>query len=322
MNWREVEPRTSRLWVRFVPRRWPGSVEPYLGVVEHRIVWPASVRDQRHELPPAPPAGEVVLLPPLEKARTREKQDCALLCLAAGGVVLDQPGPELVSEPANASPGSLQVFDLLRPLFEKNLSALDKLARSPIVLVPLLPGVSAEEAEWEPILRTLAAQPPLAVVGIAPELTPVDRRRLVERIGEESFERVHHSLASAADLERRFAHAAHAAGLNPFFERPVVPGLSPRAERNRRIASVLFEAGERWLALGRGESDGASLLAAGRHVESATQQIEALARERQLALLSYLSPLARQAVEAYVDSGRSALLEELRAEWVGDRVAA
>ena len=73
---------------------------------------------------------------------------------------------------------------------------------------------------------------------------------------------------------------------------------------------------------GRGESDAASLLAAGRHVESATQQIEALARERQLALLSYLSPLARGAVESFVESGRSALVEELRAEWVGDRVAA
>ena len=322
MSWREVEPRASRLWVRFAPRRWPAPAEPCLDLVEQRILWPSAGRDRQPELPSAPPAGDVVLLPSMEKARTREKQALASLCVGAGGVVLDQLGTEPPSEPAETLPGALPVVDLFFLLFEKNLSALEKLPRSSIVVVPLLPGVSAEETDWESLLRALAEKRSLAVVGIAPELAPVDRRRLVERIGEESFERVHHSSVSPAELERRFARAAHAAGLNPFFERPAVPGLSPRAQRNRRIAALLLEAGERWLAVGRGEADGASLMAAGKFVESATQEIEALARERQLALLPYLSPLARTTVESFVKDGRSPLLAELRAEWAGVEVPA
>jgi hypothetical protein len=320
LSFREIEPRASRLWIRFSPRRWPAADRPYLDLAERRIVWPAaSGRAATVELPSTVPPGEVVLLPPVEKDRTREKQAFAVSIASAGGQVLNQEISTAESGVEGA--GVTRVIDLLFPVLERDLAVLDVVSPKEIVLVPLLPVVNADEAAWEVLLRRLAPRTPRAVVGVAPELAPPDRRRLVERLGEESFERVHHAGSSPVELERGFARAVVAAGLNPFFDR-LETGLPPRAARNRRIAAVLFEAGERWLALGRGEADGASLLAAGRHVESAAQEIEALARERQLALLPFLSPLARATVERFVAEGRSALLAELRAEWTGAGVAA
>jgi hypothetical protein len=318
VSFRELEPRASRLWIRFSPRRWPAAARPHLDLVERRIAWRAAGgRASAFDLPAPAPAGEVVLLPPLRKERTREKQAFAASVVAAGGYVLFQ---EYGTETSGGVGSEVTpLVDLLFPLLEGDLAVIDTVSPQGVVLVPLLPILSSDESSWEAILRRLEARAPLAVVGVAPELAPADRRRLVEQLGEESFERVHHAGGSAIELERGFARAAAAAGLNPFFERPEV-GLAPRAARNRRMAAVLFEAGERWLALGRGEADGVSLLAAARHVESATQEIEALARERQLALLPFLSPLARETVERFVADGRSALLAELRAEWTGVEV--
>lgn len=320
MSFRELEPRASRLWIRFAPRRWPACSRPWLDLTERRIVWPSPGRAGEVDLEPQlPPSSDVALLPPVEKARTREKQELGSALVAKGCAVLFQRAAEDDALPKGD--GAALVQDLLFPLLEDNLAALEGVSPAAIVLVPLLPGVSESATAWGPLLRQLAARTPLAVVGLVPELTPIDRRRLVDRLGESSFERVHHHAAPGPELERSFARAVVAAGLNPFFERPAVR-LAPRATRNRRIAAALFEAGERWLALGRSESDGAALLAAARHAESATQDLEALARERQLAHLPFLSAIARREIERFAEEGRSELVAELRAEWVGAGVAA
>jgi hypothetical protein len=215
------------------------------------------------------------------------------------------------------------VLDLTASLLANRFEVEARFSEPPIaVIAPLLPSGSRHPTLWPNIVSPLEKSSPAAILGVSPELSPVDRRRLVESLGEEFFDRVHHEPEPGLREERDFAHFVANLGMNPFFERPRVQGLSLRAERNRRIAAVLFEAGERWLALERGEADGASLLAAGRHVESATLEIEALARERQLALLPYLAPLARRTVEAFVAEGRSPLLTELRASWAGVEVHA
>lgn len=241
--------------------------------------------------------------------------------VSAHGFVLDHSFGEREErfEPVQAS-RSLE--DLLFPLLENNVAPATIVAREAVVMVPLVAGLSDDESRWPGWLAGLRALEPVAVVGVSPQLTPADRRRLVERLGEDRFEAIHHSRRAGAEVERAFARAVAAAGLSPFFERPDAP-LPPRRARNRRLATVLFEAGERWLALGRGEAHGASLLAAARHVESATQEVEAMARERQLVLLPFLSQFARRTIEACVAAnGRSALLAELRSEWIGAEVPA
>lgn len=319
MTWREHEPRASRLWIRFSPRRWPGVSRAYFDPAERRIVWPDAAGGSV-ELPSLSLPGEVVILPPVEKDRSMEKRRMAA-AMSTHGFVLDHSTGER-EERFESAPPSRSLEDLLFPLLENNLAPATNVARGAVVVVPLVAGLSDDESRWSGWLAGLASAEPAAVVGISPQLTPVDRRRLVERLGEDQFEAIHHSRRAGAEVERAFARAVATAGLSPFFERPDVP-LPPRRARNRRLATVLFEAGERWLALGRGEADGASLLAAARHVESATQEIEAMARERQLLLLPFLSLIARRTIEACVDAnGRSALLAELRSEWIGAEVAA
>jgi len=320
VSFRELEPRASRLWIRFAPRRWPAAGRPWLDVAERRIVWPAAGRAAELDLPAGAAASpDVVLLPPLEKARTREKQSLCAALVAEGCAVLAQHTMD--DERIPKVEGVLTVEDLLFPLLENNVAALDAVTPESILLVPLISGLSAVAGEWGTLLDRLAKRSPAAVVGLAPELSPIDRRRLVEQLGEDSFERVHHPADSEPEIERSFARAVVAAGLSPFFERPAAR-LAPRTARNRRLAAALFEAGERWLALGRSEADGAALLAAARHVESAVQDLEALARERQLAHLPFLSAIARREIEQFAETGRSRLVAELRAEWVGAGVAA
>jgi hypothetical protein len=292
---------------------------PYLDPAERRIVWPGA-SPLVLDLPESAPEGDVVLLPPLEKDRSREKSRMAA-AVSTHGFVLDHSIGER-GEPFESSQPRRLLEDLLSPLLKNDVSPATSAAREAVVVVPLIAGLSDDESRWSGWLAGLGAVEPAAVVAVSPHLTPVDRRRLVEQLGEDRFEAIHHSRRSSSDSERAFARAVAAAGLSPFFERPEVP-LPPRRARNRGLASVLFEAGERWLALGRGEADGAALLAAARHVESAAQDIEALARERQLVLLPFLSAIARRTIEACVDAnGRSALLAELRSEWIGSEVAA
>ena len=65
MSFRELEPRASRLWIRFSPRRWPAGGAPFLDLAERRIVWPAAGgRSGAFDLPSAVPSADVVLLPP------------------------------------------------------------------------------------------------------------------------------------------------------------------------------------------------------------------------------------------------------------------
>lgn len=261
---------------------------------------------------------DLVLLPPLESAGSGAKAALLKELRAAGVTAIDQ---RFANDLQGRSKNAIVAADLLASQLQGDLGVLDDLPPAAIVLVALIPGGETVRERWRVLLARLAERKPRAIVGIAPELSPLDRRRLVEALGEERFEEVHHGRAAGAELEREFARAVVAAGVSPSLERPELP-LPPRAARNRAIAAALFEAGERWLALGRSEAEGASLLAAARHVERSDRDLSALARERQLTVLPFLSALGRSIVDEVVAEGRSRLLAGLRSEWSGSEVAA
>lgn len=321
MTWREIVPLPSRLWIRYLPRRWPAAREPRLDLVEHRILWPADAAEQRpagEGLPEFKALRDLVALPPVGEEFARARTNLVAAFATAGVPVLDQRAS---GESWSAPPSTTPVADLLSTLLDSNLALLDELPENAWIIFPLIPAVSNDPALWADILRRAAARRPLALVGVAPELSPLDRRRLVEKVGEEHFEAIHHAnleSGSSRRLERAFAAAVAGAGLNPFVERPQV-SLPPRIARNRALATLLAECGERWLSVGRSEAEGAALLAAGRHLESAAAtglDVAALAREGNLAHLGFLSPLTRQVVEgAAGHPAVSPLLAELRAEY-------
>jgi hypothetical protein len=324
LTWREVVPLPSRFWIRHLPRRWPEAEEPRLDLHEHRIVWPqtASHKTPAGERMPSPTAlVDVALVPPVRKDRTREKANLVVDLVAARVPVVDQVCTLDVETPAA---GATVVADLLSALLEGNPALIDELPEQAWIVLPLLPVLSDTPATWPALLERAAARRPSAVVGVAPELTPLDRRRLVERLGEEHFEAIHHTHAEEGvgrRLERAFASAVARAGLPAFLQRPPAE-LPPRLLRNRVLATVLAECGELWLRVGRSEAEGAALLAAARHFESAAVaglDLAALSREGNLAHLGFLSPLALQVIATV--AGQSVLLAsppllaELRAEY-------
>lgn len=331
MTWREVVPLPSRFWIRHLPRRWPEGDEPRLDLLEHRIAWPPPP-GQRHpageRFPGVAALADVAWVPPVRKDRTREKSNLVLDLVAARVPVLDQFSAR---DEETAAAGTTLVADLLSSMLEENPAMIDDLPEQAWIVVPLLPGLSSEPASWADLLRRVALRRPLAVVGVAPELTPIDRRKLVERLGEEQFEAVHHSLGeegAGRRLERAFAAAVARAGLPAFVERPPAE-LPPRLGRNRALATILAECGELWLRVGRSEAEGAALLAAARHVESAAVaglDLAALSREGNLAHLGFLSPLALSLIDSAAGGvphlGRPALLVELRAEYLAEGAGA
>jgi hypothetical protein len=329
LTWREVVPLPSRFWIRHLPRRWPEAEEPRLDLYEHRIVWPPGVGSRPapgDRLPAVAALADVALVPPVRKDRTRERSNLVLDLIAARVPVLDQFS---VLDADSEAPGATVVADLLSALLEGNPALIDELPEQAWIVVPLLPALSSTPESWAALLQRAAARRPSAVLGVAPELTPLDRRRLVERLGEEQFEAIHHTQVeegAGRRLERAFAGAVARAGLPAFVQRPPAE-LPPRLARNRVLATVLAECGELWLRVGRSEAEGSALLAAARHFESAAVaglDLAALSREGNLAHLGFLSPLALQVIASVAgQSGLLAsppLLAELRGEYTAGEV--
>jgi hypothetical protein len=310
VSWRELVPEPSRYWIRYAPKRWPGCDWPAIDLVERRICWPAEAGPSSL---PAPPRArpDRVYAPPVPHALRAERERWVVDLERAGGCALVQLDLEEALEPAATG---ARIVDLLAfLLLGTDESSLRSLPPQIAVAVPLLPGLSDRGAQWQPWLAALARGGRRAVTGLTVDLSPLDRRRLVELAGEERWESVFHG---GDPSERDFARAAAAAGLDPFPARPRLE-LGPRAARNRELATLLAEGGELWLRLGRSEPVGQALLAAARHVEGTPLDLAALAREGNLGVVGWLSPLAASLIEERMRSGRTPLLDELRESYLG-----
>lgn len=311
MSWRELAPEPARCWIRHLPKRWPAPERPVVDPAERRIAWPGGDGAVPLPRPPAGPRLDVVFVPVVPRARRAERERWILDLERGGGAALVAVELDEAAEPAATG---TRLVDLLEPLLTgAPPAALDLLPPEVSALFPLLPGLSGDVESWRPWLAALGRAGRRAVVGLAPELTPPDRRQLAERAGDERFEAIFHGEAPS---EQEFARAASAAGLEPWLARPHID-LAPRRARNREIATLLAEAGDLLVRLGSGEAEGAALLAAARHLEATPLDVAALAREGNLAVLSWLSTAARELVEAQVAQGRVERLEELRAAWRG-----
>jgi hypothetical protein len=149
-------------------------------------------------------------------------------------------------------------------------------------------------------------------IGVAIPLEPVERRRLADLAGEERWDAIFHG---EPVRESVFAKAAAAAGLETLPARPEI-SMPPRAARNRELATALAEAGELWLRLGRSEAEGEAILAASRRIPGEALDFAALAREKNLAVVDWLSPVARTLIEERL-TGRSGESATLMREWTG-----
>jgi hypothetical protein len=84
---------------------------------------------------------------------------------------------------------------------------------------------------------------------------------------------------------------------------------------NRRIGGILALAAELWLRLGRPIEAGQSLYRSARWVDRTTYDVEALAREGNLAVLP-LDETSREIVAEWVETGAAELLDRLLEDYV------
>lgn len=317
MSWRRLEPSPYRGWIRWTPRSWPAPRQACFDLADRRIVWPADDEGEGTSLPdPLPSEPAVVYLPPAAAGRRKDAEALAnRLCVEGFAPVVHGFGdgwPDLAAtvrwlDPVAAWLAREDAGEWCRG-WRADASTLH-------VALPLVPGLTPAGEQLEEWVEAIAAAAPRAVVGIAAELSPVDQRRLVDRLGESSFDDVFHGSVPA---EQEVARLVAAMGLSSLAAPPEVPGLSPRAGRNRELACALVEAAELGLRLGGAESECAGYFAAARHLESTSLDVAAIAREGNLALLDWLTGAAHEFVSELLTAGSSTRLQHLRARWIGD----
>ena len=314
-------PEPGRFWIRYVPRGWEAPERPWVHLATATLgEWGRAPKGKATDLSDLAetPLDDVLYIPPVAPKRAAARDELARARLVAGTPVLVQllPGDE-TTVPSVA--GSAFVIDLLPALLDRDLRALRRLPAGAAAVWPLLPGLTDDPALWELGCRDLAAAGVRVVQALSPVLAAADRRRLAERWGqaEEAFDALFHQPPPS---ERAFACMAHRAGLEPFLPRPL-PRPPVMGAANRRIGGILAMAAELWLRLGRPIEAGQALYRSARWVDRTTYDVEALAREGNLAVLP-LDETSREIVAEWVEMGAAELLDRLLEEYVAPEQAA
>lgn len=297
-------PDLSHCWIRYSLRPWPPAVGLWLDLSDRCLGKSGEVSAPALLESIPEPLDDLLYLPPVGTELVEARQHLAESALASGTPVLVQylPGEKILGG------GEMALFDLLETLLARDLEALSRLPPGSRAVWPLVSGYTDDPTLWQQGIGALAEGGVRGVQGLAAEWTPSDRRRLVQRAGEEGFEALFHGPPPS---EQRFASAVASFGLEPLLERPV-PGSPRSLARNRALAGHLSTVAELWLRLGRGEAKGQKFYRAARWIDRETHDLTLMAREGNLGVVSWLDSDSREVIEELVAAGRSSLLDALR----------
>lgn len=307
MRWRSQPADPAHFWISVAPRSWPGDEGLWLDLARGGLgtapLKPVETSDPWRSDPPE----DVVYLPPVPSHLEGRRTDLASSLRDLGTPFLAQQrvGTGLALDPDSV------VFDPLEVLITGAEESLASVAPGSKVVWPLIAGLTDDRRLWEKGLAALAAAGVRHVQPLAPHFEPAEKRRLVERAGEESFDTLFHG--DEPD-ERAFSGLAAAHGFRPFLPRPLPPAGLRR--ENRRLAEQLAIAAELWLRLGRAESGGQDLFRSARLVDRERHDLSALCREGNLGVFPWLDALSSGVISDFVASGRASLVEELEAEYL------
>ena len=309
-RWRLHLPDPGRGWARYEPAVWPAA-HSWLDVPGER--WGSSGGRVPFPPDPAPPAHDVLWLPPVPAERGAERDAWAASRVAEGTPVVVQVAPgERVPE------GCLAAFDLSEVAIARGTLTAEDLAAGGVpyaALWPVLPGIVEDCAQRRRVFEAVAAAKVPRLLVVRPELRPADRRALAQRVGEERYGAVFHGEAGS---RRAVAREARACGLEPFPARPArdEPDL---LVLNRRVAEVFGLLGELWHRLGKPAESGQALFAAMRAADRLPQSLEHLRAEGNLPVLPWLDEPRRAIVEEVLATGGSLLCDTLLDEYAGPR---
>ena len=296
----------ARFWIRYRPRRWPGASWFWVDLSSGQLGGSRSRADGLPKEWRGPAIDDVVYLPPVPEA-LRSDRDALVRSL------IKQDTPILVQLGAFERPAipEVSVFDLFEPLLSNDLDALARLPEGSTVIWPLVAGYTDSESIFEQGLECLRKSGVRVVQSVAVQLEPSQRRRIVERSGEEGFEALFHG---APPLERELDRLSVDFGFEIVMARPV-PRNPNRLRSNRSLAEVLYRYAEVWLGLGRSEAKAQSIYASARRLDNESHDIGSLCREGNLNIVEWLDTDSARIVQEWVDTGRSTDLTEIEAAY-------
>lgn len=336
----EIPVEPGRLWIRYLlrprprSRRWPGPPCPWLDLSTLTPVGLERLLLANPEEPAEPPPfphveesfDDVVYLPPVIRPRMRGWADVATrLPRRHTPLVIHAFPPTTAVNAAEPPPelfGPLLCYDLLPGLVRLErqdfVASLGGLDTGSSAVWPLISGISDDPALWEEGCRRLAASGVAALIAIVPQLSPADRRVLVERFGDHLLEPLFHGEPPAT---APLARVARRHGLQPFPPRggrTTDPFHSwDRPKGNRALATELALAAELSDRLGRPERKVQELWRAFREVDRSPFDLEAMARDGNLDLLDWLQGDALAIVEQSLSGPAPPLAEALLEEYAG-----
>lgn len=317
-------PEPARFWIRYVPRprplerHWPAPSTPWLDLSRGRLFGLETVKDESSpgEPPPLPalatdPLDDVLYLPPVAVSRAAERDVLASRHAVRGTPVLMQvTAGESVD--LDVAPGVHPVVDLTSVLLTGRVDLLDRVPAGSTVAWPLVSGITDDPAALAAGCARLSATGVGAVQGVVPQLTPADKRRLMEHFGDELFDALFHRDPPQV---RNLARVAHAHGLAPFMERPL-PRRPMLGIGNRRLAGWITLAAELEDRLGRSPQRVQGLYRAAREADRTPYDLEALARDGNLGVLDWLSAEARRIVDEALEEDPPSRIQRLLEEYV------
>lgn len=301
-------PEPGRFWIRYAPRSWNDPEHDWVNLASGRLGDGDKARTAGFPDLGGAALDDVLYLPPVPPRLAAVRDELARGPLVAGTPVVIQLFPEDETAVPTSS-GVAVVYDLLDVLLERDLDALGLLPSGAAAVWPLVPGLTDDPDLWDRGCQELAAVGVRCVQALTPALEPADRRRLAERWGGPgTFDALFHREPPS---ERNFARAARRHGLEPFLDRP----LPARGAGNRWIGGVVALAGELWLRLGRPVEQGHAFYRDSRWIDRAPYDLQALAREGNLAVLP-LDPASREIVAECAATGGCERLARLLEEYV------
>lgn len=316
---RRPAPEPANFWIRYAPRRWPPPdrfwLDPLRGALGRRPgEWGTAAADAPLPRLDGAPFGDVLWLPPVAPQRAAERDRLAAAHLEHGTPVMVQviAGDPV---PAGVAAGTTVLHDLTEALLAGDLESLAALPSGGAAVWPLVRGRSDDPVLWRDGCAALAAAGVTAVQTTLPRLDTRGRRRLAEGAAEDAYHRLFHG---PEPDERAFARVAAAAGLEVFVPRPL-PRPPASGAADRKLAAALYLVAELWLRLGRSPSQGQAYFRAARWCDESGYDLEALAREGNLAVVEAVDRSSREVLEdAAARGGAPALLQDLLREYLSD----
>lgn len=313
VSWVERRPEPTGLWIRWSPRRWPGPASPWCDLARATLGLPGeevliAAREPAARIPAR--ARDTLYLPPgpeVMRASILNRAASMGLPLLIQALVGESQAIATVIAPKESAPTEdhLVVWDPLAALLSGQAGWVDLLDEGWHLVWPLIAGLSDDPEEFSVLCRRLVERGVATLQPLLLDLAPRDKRWLWENRSNErlSYEALFHPEPIS---EGEFVECAEQCGLSVVVPRGVPAHLSGRQVRCRKAAVHLALTAETLIRGGGSPSRAQAFYRASALVEETHLDLDALARDGNLAFLD-LPPTVVASLETWLSKSEDGM---------------